>query len=89
MIFFVINFKILIMKKLIKYPSQALSYIHEGQIMVLMSNDIEKVSIALMRFQVLVVREKLKKYVFYPSIQLLRQKMDRFFSCFFPILRKK
>ena len=35
------------MKKLIQYPSQAINFVHEGQIMVLMSNDIEKVSNAI------------------------------------------
>ena len=31
------------MRKLIEYPSQALGLVHEGQLIVLMSNDLEKV----------------------------------------------
>ena len=31
-------------KKLVQYPPQAMNYLHEGQMMVLLSNDIEKIS---------------------------------------------
>ena len=43
------------MRKLIEYPSQALRLVHEGQIMVLISNDVEKVSQAIVDIPILIV----------------------------------
>ena len=43
------------MRKLIKYPSQALNYIEKGQLMVLMTNDVEKIAIANVYMQVIPV----------------------------------
>ena len=60
------------MKKLIEYPSQALGIVHEGQLMVLISNDVEKVANALYYIAFLAVGEStsiLSNFLF-PSIRV-------------------
>ena len=50
------------MRKLIRYPARGMNYIHQGQFLVLLSTDIDKIVAALSAYSNIIVSKKRKLF---------------------------